>query len=357
MYDYLIVGAGLFGATMARRLTDEGKSVVVVEKRKVVGGNCSDRLVDGVFVSDFGGHIFHTNSKKVWDFVNRFDSFKQYHHKVIAIGRDGKVYSLPFNMWTFNQVYGLRNAKEVQRRYSDRPHPKGMNLEDYSVEFLGREMYEVLVRDYTRKQWGKDPRTLPASIISRLPVRFSYNGDYFSDTYQGLPVHGFSNLVARMLDGIPLYVDTDYLANRGLDKIAKKTIYSGPIDRLFNYNQGILEYRSLEWHEFDGDIGCATVNYCGEWPLFTRTIDYRYIWGKPHLSNTGKVFDELPVTWEQGRPRLYPVNDRENNRLASAYMQMAREEGIIVGGRLGKYRYYDMDQVIGQALTMRVDDE
>lgn len=355
MYDYLIVGAGLYGATFARVATDSGARCLVIEKRDYIGGNCADEMVDGIRMNKHGGHIFHTNSRRVWEFVNRFADWWPYRHKVIA--RNGKhVHSLPFNMATMYQIYGTATpaGARVAIRNWQNGHKPG-NLEEWAISQLGEPMYRELVQGYTEKQWGRPCAELPASIIKRLPVRFTWNDDYYDDIYQGLPNNGYTWLVEEMLEGIEVKTGVDYFDDSSTlwNNCAWQTVYTGPVDRLFDYDSGVLTYRSLRWeHEtHDGDYqGIATVNYTALEPSYTRIIEWKHFMKSPLTDNT-IISKEYSQTWEHGMERYYPVTDSANKALAMEYQARAHEAGIFLGGRLGTYRYMDMDQVIAAAMT------
>ena len=330
MYDYLIVGAGLFGATCARLLTDAGQSALVIERRSHIAGSCYDAPVNGVPVGRYGGHIFHTNSKRVWDYVNRFAEWRFYEHRVKASYR-GKIYSLPPNMATFDQI-------------GARPGPDGV-----------RRIREMFFEGYTRKQWGKPWDEIPESVKRRVPVRYNYDDRYFSDRYQGVPECGYTDMVECMLDGIALETKADYLedSNHWI-KQASQVIYSGPIDALFNHDLGALEYRSLEFrHDVieEADYqGCATVNYTDVDVPFTRILEWQHYGWRTNKTGTTVITTEYPAA--HGDP-YYPVNDYVNQRLYDQYAQRAEIiPWLHVGGRLGNYRYYNMDQVIGQAMRL-----
>lgn len=353
MRDFLIVGAGLFGATLAHCLTDAGRDVLVIEKRPHVGGNCADRKVDGVNVHLHGCHIFHTDNERVWQFVNRFANFWPYRHRVKA-SYQGRLYSFPINLMTLHQVFGVRTPEEAQRLILNNGHARHDNLRDWAVAEIGETLYGMFVEGYTTKQWGRPPEELPASIIRRLPIRLTYNGDYFDDRYQGIPTDGYSAMIGEMLRGIDVRTETDFLADRaGWMGKARHTVYSGPPDELFDYRHGALAYRSLrweyEWH--DGDYqGCATINYTGMEQPYTRVLEYRHFMDDPPENSV--IAREYPQEWEPGLPRYYPVNDAPNNARYKRYAEEAKGAGITLGGRLGSYRYYDMHQVVGQGMAM-----
>lgn len=363
-YDYLIVGAGLFGAVFAREAADAGKRVLVLEKRGHIAGNVYTERVEGIQVHRYGAHIFHTNDKQVWDYVNRFAEFNRYTNSPVA-NFHGELYSLPFNMYTFNRMWGVTTPREAeavierQRREAGITEPK--NLAEQAISLVGRDIYEKLVRGYTEKQWGRPCEELPAFIIRRLPVRFTFDNNYFNARFQGIPVGGYTALVERMLEGIELRLNTDYLADReGWDALAENVVYTGPIDAFFGFTLGNLEYRSIRFETELLDMpnyqGNAVVNYTDRETPYTRVIEHKWFeFGKDEDGN------ELPKTvvsreysseWKPGDEPYYPVNDAKNAALLRAYQQLAVSESrVVFGGRLGEYRYYDMDQVIAAALA------
>ena len=362
-YDYLIVGAGLYGAVFAHEAASKGKSVLVLEKRSHIGGNVYTEKVEGISVHKYGAHIFHTNNKEVWDYANQFAAFNRYTNSPVA-NYKGDLYSLPFNMYTFNKMWGVVTPEQAEEKIAEQKQeiqgePK--NLEEQAIALVGRDIYEKLVKGYTEKQWGRDCRELPSFIIKRLPVRYTFDNNYFNALYQGIPVGGYTKLVENMLEGIEVRVDTDYLAEKETyDAMAEQVIYTGPVDAYFGYSLGTLEYRSVRFEQEIMDIsnyqGNAVVNYTDRETPWTRIIEHK--WFEFGKDENGK---ELPKTvisreysseWEPGDEPYYPVNDEKNNGLYEQYKQMAdREEKVCFGGRLGEYKYYDMDAVILSALT------
>ena len=362
-YDYLIVGAGLYGAVFAHEAASKGKSVLVLEKRSHIGGNVYTEKVEGISVHTYGAHIFHTNNKEVWDYVNQFATFNRYTNSPVA-NYKGDLYSLPFNMYTFNKMWGVvtpeqAEAKIAEQKQEIQGEPK--NLEEQAIALVGRDIYEKLVKGYTEKQWGRDCRELPSFIIKRLPVRYTFDNNYFNALYQGIPVGGYTKLVENLLEGIEVRLDTDYLAEKETyDAMAEQVIYTGPVDAYFGYSLGTLEYRSVRFEQEIMDIsnyqGNAVVNYTDRETPWTRIIEHK--WFEFGKDENGK---ELPKTvisreysseWKPGDEPYYPVNDEKNNGLYEQYKQMAdREEKVCFGGRLGEYKYYDMDAVILSALT------
>ena len=359
MYDFLVVGAGLFGATAARELTDAGKKVLVVERREHIAGNVYTESVEGIQVHRYGAHIFHTNSERAWRYVNRFAEFNRFTNSPVANFR-GKLYSLPFNMYTFNQMWGVVTPEEAEAEIDrQRKEITGepANLEEQAIRLVGRDLYEVLIRGYTEKQWGRPCRELPAFIIRRIPVRFTFDNNYFNARFQGIPVGGYTRMVERMLEGIEVRLNCDYLENRAeLEQTAKKIIYTGPLDAYFRYALGPLEYRSVR---FETEVldkpnfqGNAVVNYTDAETPWTRIIEHK--WFEPETAGDRDktvISREFSWEWKPGEEPFYPVNDEKNAALYSRYAEMAKkEQRVFMGGRLGSYRYYDMDQVVEAAL-------
>ncbi len=363
MYDYLIVGAGLYGAVCARELTDAGKTCLVIEKRPHIAGNVYTEQAEGIHVHQYGAHIFHTNSRKVWDYVHRFSDFNRFVNSPVA-NYHGELYSLPFNMYTFNKMWGVVTPEEAaakieeQRRAAGITEPK--NLEEQAISLVGTDIYEKLIRGYTRKQWGRPCSELPAFIIKRLPVRFTYDNNYFDALYQGIPETGYTGMVARMLDGIDVRLNTDYLADKPKwDGLAEKVIYSGAIDAYFGYCFGCLEYRCVRFETETLDKpnfqGNAVMNYTDSETPWTRIIEHKWFrFGKDETGNDlpkTVISREYSAEWKPGDEPYYPVNDGKNGELFQAYRKLAdKEEKVVFGGRLGDYRYYDMDEVISAAL-------
>ncbi|MES2484299.1 MAG: UDP-galactopyranose mutase [Pseudomonadota bacterium] len=359
-HDYLIVGAGLFGATFARRMADAGKRCLVIDKRAHIGGNCHTRVVEGIHVHAYGPHIFHCNDERIWAFVNRFARFNGFRNAPIAIAR-GKAYSLPFSMYTFHQLWGVTTpAEALQRIAAQRLDLQGRepaNLEEHALALVGRDVYETLVRHYTAKQWMREPRELPAAILKRLPFRLTWDNSYFDDRFQGIPIGGYTRMVERMLGGIEVRTGVDYLAERdALDALATTTVYTGCIDEFFDYADGELQYRTLR---FESDIhpcsnwqGNAVVNYSDPEVPWTRSIEHRHFDNDPSVPVTC-VTREIPDRWARGKIPFYPVGDAAN--LARHERYLARAAALprhVFGGRLAQYRYYDMHQVIGSALSV-----
>ena len=366
-YDYLIVGAGLYGAVFAREAADAGKSVLVIDKRPNIAGNVYTENVEGIQVHKYGAHIFHTNLKEVWDYVTRFATFNRFTNSPVA-NYHGELYSLPFNMYTFNKMWGVITPQEAaakieeQRKAANITEPK--NLEEQAISLIGTDIYEKLVKGYTEKQWGRPCTELPAFIIKRLPVRFTFDNNYFNALYQGIPVGGYTKMVANMLEGIPVELNVDYLEKKDeLDALADKVIYTGPIDAYFGFSLGTLEYRSVRFENELLDIpnfqGNAAVNYTDRETPWTRIIEHKWFeFGKDENGNDlpkTVISREYSSEWKPGDEPYYPVNDEKNGALYAKYKELAEKEAkVIFGGRLGEYKYYDMDAVIASALEMCV---
>lgn len=359
MYDYLVVGAGLYGAVFARQMKERGKNVLVIEKRSHIAGNIYTEEIAGINVHKYGAHIFHTNNKEVWDYVNRFAAFNRYTNSPVANFK-GEIYSLPFNMYTFNKMWGVVTPKEAAERIEEQVKAAGIkepkNLEEQAISLVGTDIYEKLVKGYTEKQWGRPCDELPSFIIKRLPVRLTYDNNYFNALYQGIPIGGYTKLVENMLEGIEVRLDTDYLANREeYEKIARKIVYTGPIDAYYDYIYGNLEYRSVR---FETEIldeqnyqGNAVVNYTDSDTPYTRIIEHK--WFEFGTQEKTVISREYSAEWNLGDEPYYPVNDEKNGKLYERYRELSeREENVIFGGRLGEYKYYDMDVVIEKALNM-----
>ena len=359
MYDYLVVGAGLFGAVFAHEAALKGKKVKVIEKRNHIAGNIYTREEEGIQVHQYGAHIFHTSDKEIWDYVNQFAEFNRYTNSPVA-NYKGEIYNLPFNMNTFNKLWGVVTPAEAQAKIDEqRAVLNGKtpeNLEEQAISLVGTDIYEKLIKDYTEKQWGKPTTELPAFIIRRLPVRLTYDNNYFNDTYQGIPIGGYTQIVEKMLDHENIDVETnvDFFANK--EKYLKdfpKIVFTGMIDEFFDYKLGELEYRSLRFENETLDMenyqGNAVVNYTDADTPYTRIIEHKHF----EFGNQEKtiITKEHSKTWEKGDEPYYPVNNDRNNHLYKSYKKLADEQGnVIFGGRLGHYRYYDMHQVIGAAL-------
>ena len=356
-YDYLIVGAGLFGAVFAREMTDAGKRCLVIDRRDHVAGNACTETVEGIAVHRYGAHIFHTNDDAVWDYVNRFARFNRFTNSPIA-NYKGELYNLPFNMNTFHQMWGVTTPAqaraEIRRQQEASGDGEPQNLEEQAIRLVGRDIYEKLIKGYTQKQWGRPCTELPSFIIRRLPVRFTYDNNYFNARHQGIPEDGYTALVERMLEGIPVRLHTDFLPRREeLSALAERVLYTGPIDAYFDYRLGALEYRSLRFEtellDTDNYQGNAVVNYTDAETPYTRIIEHKhFVYGTQPKT---VITREYSAEWRPGDEPYYPVNDGKNAALYQAYRELAQQEQrVIFGGRLGEYRYYDMDQVVRAAL-------
>ena len=365
MYDYLIVGAGLFGSVFARQATDAGKKVLVIDKRPNIAGNVYTEDIEKIHVHKYGAHIFHTNNKEVWEYVTKFAEFNRFTNSPVA-NYKGELYSLPFNMYTFNKMWNVITPQEAAAKIEEQRKEAGItepqNLEEQAISLVGKDIYEKLIKGYTEKQWGRDCKDLPSFIIKRLPVRLTFDNNYFNALYQGIPVGGYTKMVANMLDGIEVRLNTDYLENKDeLDKLAEKVVYTGAIDAYFDYKLGALEYRSVR---FDTEVldtpnfqGNAAVNYTDRETSWTRIIEHKWVeFGKDDEGNDipkTVISREYSSEWKVGDEPYYPVNDEKNGKLYQEYKKLAEDEkNVIFGGRLGEYKYYDMDAVIASALGL-----
>lgn len=357
MYDYLIVGAGLFGAVFAHEATKRGKTCLVIDKRDHIAGNIYTEEICGINVHKYGAHIFHTSNKDVWDYICSFASFNRYTNEPIARYKD-EVYNLPFNMNTFSRMWGVFTPDEARAKIAEQIAEAGIaspaNLEEQAISLVGKDIYEKLVKGYTEKQWGKSARALPAFIIKRLPVRFTYDNNYFNDRYQGIPEGGYTKIVEKMLEGCTVRLGCDFFEHREeLEASAKKIVYTGMIDEYYGYRLGMLEYRSLRFEteclDTDNYQGNAVVNYTEYEVPYTRIIEHKHF---EFGTQSGTVITrEYPDSWDTDKEPYYPVNDEKNDTLYSRYKELAdSEENVIFGGRLGMYRYFDMHKVIEEAL-------
>ena len=358
-YDYLVAGAGLFGAVFAHEAKKKGKTCLVVEKRNHIGGNIYCEEIHGIQVHRYGAHIFHTSDRKIWEYVNQFAEFNHYINAPIARYK-GELYNLPFNMNTFSKMWGIVTPEEARERIHAQIADLGIaepkNLEEQALSLVGRDVYEKLVKGYTEKQWGRDCRELPSFIIRRLPLRFTYDNNYFNDRFQGIPMGGYTKIVEKLLEETEVRLNTDYLEHREeLNSLAEKIIYTGMIDQFYGYCLGVLEYRSLrfETEELDTENyqGNAVVNYTEREVPYTRIIEHKHFeFGQQPVTIISR---EYPCEWKKGEEPYYPINDEKNNALYERYRELAGKEGrVIFGGRLGGYRYYDMDKVIVAALEL-----
>lgn len=363
-YDYIVVGSGLYGAIFAHEAKAKGKSVLVVDKRPNIAGNVYTEKQEGINVHMYGAHIFHTNDKRVWNYITQFAEFNRFTNSPVA-NYKGELYSMPFNMYTFNKMWGVVTPEEATTKIEEQKkeitgEPK--NLEEQAISLVGRDIYEKLVKGYTEKQWGRDCKELPAFIIKRLPVRLTFDNNYFNALYQGIPIGGYTKMVENLLDGIEVRLNTDYLEHKAeLDALADKVVYTGPIDAYFGFKLGTLEYRSVRFENETLDIpnfqGNAAVNYTDRETPWTRIIEHKWFeFGKDEDGNDLPktiISREYSSEWKAGDEPYYPVNDEKNGQLYAKYKELAdKETGVIFGGRLGEYKYYDMDTTIASVLNM-----
>lgn len=362
MYDYLVVGSGLFGSVFARQAADAGKKVLVIDKRPNIAGNVYTEKVEGINFHKYGAHIFHTNNTEVWNYVNRFATFNRFTNSPVA-NYKGELYSMPFNMYTFNKMWGVVTPEEAAAKIEEQKKEitgEPQNLEEQAISLVGRDIYEKLVKGYTEKQWGRDCKELPAFIIKRLPVRLTFDNNYFNALYQGIPIGGYTKLVENLLEGIEVRLNEDYLEDKAKwNAMAEKVVYTGAIDAYFDYALGNLEYRSVRFENEILDVpnfqGNAAVNYTDKETPWTRIIEHKWFeFGKDENGNDLPktiISKEYSSEWKPGDEPYYPVNDKKNGELYQKYKALAeKEENIIFGGRLGEYKYYDMDAVIASAL-------
>ena len=364
-YDYLIVGAGLYGAVFAQQAVKKGKKVLVIDKRPNIAGNVYTEDIEKIHVHKYGAHIFHTNNKKVWNYITQFAEFNQFTNSPVA-NYKGELYSLPFNMYTFNKMWGVITPEEAQAKIEEQKKEAGItepkNLEEQAISLVGTDIYEKLIKGYTQKQWGRPCTELPSFIIKRLPVRLTFDNNYFNALYQGIPVGGYTKMVANMLGDVEVRLDTDYFEHKEeLDQLADKVVYTGAVDAYFDYRLGELEYRSVR---FETEVldkpnfqGNAAVNYTDAETPWTRIIEHKWFeFGKDDEGNDipkTVISREYSSEWKPGDEPYYPVNDAKNGKLYEEYKKLAdQEENVIFGGRLGEYKYYDMDAVIAAALEM-----
>lgn len=359
MYDYLVVGAGLYGAVFAHEARKAGKSVLVIDKRPNIGGNVYTEEIEGINVHKYGAHIFHTNNKTVWNYVNQFAEFNRFTNSPVA-NYHGELYSLPFNMYTFNKMWGVVTPEEAAAKIEEQKKAAGItdpkNLEEQAISLVGTDIYEKLIKGYTEKQWGRPCNELPAFIIKRLPVRFTFDNNYFNALYQGIPMGGYTKMVAHMLDGVEVKLGVDYLKNKvEFDAMAEKVIYTGAIDAYFDFKLGALEYRSVRFEievlEKPNFQGNAAVNYTDAETPWTRIIEHK--WFEFGTQPKTVISREYSSEWKPGDEPYYPVNDAKNGDLYVQYKSLAKQENkVVFGGRLGEYKYYDMDAVIASALEL-----
>lgn len=357
-YDYLIVGAGLFGSVFAHEANKKGKKCLVIDKRNHVGGNVYTKKIEGINVHQYGAHIFHTSNKEIWQYVNKFVEFNRYTNSPIA-NYKGEIYNMPFNMNTFNKLWGVITPKEAKQKIEEERkndytlEPK--NLEEQAINLVGKTIYEKLVKGYTEKQWGKKAEELPTFIIKRLPVRFNYDNNYFNDIYQGIPIGGYTKMIEKMLEGIDIKLDCDFFENKEeLSDLADKIIFTGQIDKFYDYKFGQLEYRSLKFEteilDEENYQGNAVVNYTDYETPYTRIIEHKHF---EYLTSPKTVITrEFPDSWNKEKEPYYPINNEKNNSLYLKYKELAdKEKNVIFGGRLGQYKYFDMHNIIEEALN------
>ena len=372
-YDYLIVGSGLFGSIFAYEANKRGKKCLVIEKRNHIAGNIYTEKEYGIQVHKYGAHIFHTSNKEVWDYINQFADFNSYTNSPVARYKD-ELYNLPFNMNTFNKIWGVVTPEEAKKKIEEEKKEANItnpqNLEEQAISLVGKTIYEKLIKGYTQKQWGKECKELPSFIIKRLPVRFIYDNNYFNDTYQGVPIGGYTAMIEKMLKGIEIRLNTDFFDNREeFENTAKKIVFTGPIDKFYNYQFGELEYRSLRFEtrveEVENYQGNAVVNYTESQVPYTRIIEHKHFefgasLGKEvegETKNKTIITKEYPDKWVQGKEPYYPINNNRNNDIYEKYRKLAEVESkVIFGGRLGEYKYYDMHRVIERALEVVRDE-
>jgi len=355
-YDFLIVGSGPFGSVCAHELTKKGKKCLVIDKRNNIGGNCFTENVEGIHIHKYGAHIFHTNDEKIWNYINQFAPFKQYCHNVIANFK-GNFYTLPFNMWTFNQLWKVKTPEEA-KEILEKQKFKGVitNLEEQAISMVGKDLYKKLIKGYTEKQWNTECKNLPASIIKRIPVRFTWDSNYFDDKFTGMPIGGYTQIFDNMLKNIEVRLNTDYFENKDhFDKIAQRIIYTGPIDRFYDYKFGRLDYRSLSWRTerlvTDNFQGIPVMNYTDSETKYTRILEHKWF---DYSGQKGTVISyEYPENYDGKNEAFYPIRDEKNTKIFYQYSKLVEQEKkYIFGGRLANYVYYDMHQIIAQALKL-----
>ncbi len=362
-FDYLVVGAGLYGCVFANEMKKKGKKCLVIDRRSHIGGNIYTEKIEGINVHVYGAHIFHTDDKAIWDYINNFAEFNNYINSPVAVYKD-EIYNLPFNMNTFSRMWNIKTPEEAKRIIERQVEEAGIgtpaNLEEQAISLVGRDVYQKLVKGYTEKQWGMECSKLPASIIKRLPLRFIYDNNYFSDRYQGIPIGGYTAIAEKMLEDVEVRTDTDYLKNRGeLNSLADKIVYTGAIDEFYDYKYGTLGYRRVEFEQEILDVenyqGNAVVNYTAADIPYTRIIEHKHFeYGKGKKTVISR---EFPRSWKQGDEPYYPINDDESRKKFAKYKALGdSEKNVIFGGRLGEYKYYDMDDVIKSALDKAAEE-
>lgn len=361
MYDYTIIGAGLFGATFARRALDSGKSVLVIEQRDHIAGNCYTENINGIHVHKYGPHIFHCSSEKIWNFVNRFAKFNHFVNRP-RVDFGGKIFSFPINMMTLHQLWGVTSPAEAEKKLLEvrEKNDSPRNFEEWVLSQVGRQIYETFFYGYTKKQWGRDPKDLPASIAKRIPIRLTWDDNYFNDTYQGIPIGGYTQMFEKMFEGSEIQTGIDFFDERNLlERISRKIVYTGKIDRFFEFKYGDLEYRSLDFKTEMCNIvnyqGVAQMNHTSADVAFTRTTEHRHFEFNLKEDVNSIITREYPIAWDRSQIPYYPVNDEKNNKLYEAYQglkdDISADKKYIFGGRLASFKYYDMHQVIGEALA------
>lgn len=353
-YDYVIVGAGLFGSVFAREITDAGASCIVIDKRHHIGGNCYTKDVGGIAVHQYGPHIFHTNNDRIWQYMNRWCEFNRFSYRP-KVRHEDSIYSFPINMMTLYQLWGVKTPEEAQHLLNTKKVPieNPSNLEEWILSQVGEEIYKKFIYGYTKKQWGRDPKQLPSFIIKRIPIRLTWNDDYFDDKYQGIPIGGYTQIFDKLLAGIPVETNVNYLVDRNRwDSLGKRVVYTGGLDEFFDFSLGELEWRSLRFEhetlETSDYQGNAAINYTSENIPYTRVMEHKHFeFGKQKHTVVTK---EYPQQWDRSKEKYYPINDTKNNELFSKYKNMVNRSKYIMGGRLANYRYYDMHQIVGAAL-------
>ncbi|MFN7252963.1 MAG: UDP-galactopyranose mutase [Anaerobacillus sp.] len=359
MYDYLIVGAGLFGSVFAYEANKRGKKCLVIDKRDHIGGNVYTEKLENINVHKYGAHIFHTNDKQIWEYVNQFADFNRYTNSPIAIYKK-EIYNLPFNMNTFHKLWGVVSPDQAKQKIKEQKEAAGIteprNLEEQAISLVGTDIYEKLIKGYTEKQWGRSANELPPFIIKRLPVRFTYDNNYFNDRYQGIPIGGYNVIIEKMLAGVDVRLNVDYFEHREeFEALAEKVVFTGMIDQFYDYKFGVLEYRSLHFEtrivdDTDNYQGNAVVNYTDKEIPYTRIIEHKHF--EFGTQDKTVISKEYPMEWKSGQEPYYPINDDKNNKMYKKYNELAvQETNVIFGGRLASYKYYDMHQVIGEALV------
>lgn len=357
MYDYIIIGSGLFGSVFAREMTDVGKKCLVLEKRNHIGGNIYTEKCEGITFHKYGAHIFHTSNKNIWDYVNKFCEFNTYKHK-LHVNYKNNVYSFPINLMTFQQLYGINSPSKAKEflNFKKAKITAPSNFEEYALSCLGTDLYEIFIKKYTKKQWMMDPKDLPISIFKRLPIRFDFNDLYYNDLYQGIPIGGYTNLIKNLLTNIEVILNVDYMEDKNYwDLKTKKILFTGPIDRFYNYKYGKLEYRTNDFTkellEIEDFQGISVMNYTDDTVEFTRIFEYKHF---ENLNlNYTLISKDYPKKWSEQSEPYYPINDRLNNEIYEKYKDLSKlNSKYIFGGRLAEYKYYDMHQVIGSALNL-----